>query len=125
MSDLGSKEIMARNILYYMEQRGVTRQEVCDALGFKYTTFTDWVKCKTYPRIDKIEKMAAYFGVNKSDLVEERTDVDRKRQRMYLKLEKAPPDVLDKIDQMIDIMVQRDVEFWKMAKRKRPRIPHR
>lgn len=110
MSDLGSKEIMARNILYYMEQRGVTRQEVCDALGFKYTTFTDWVKCKTYPRIDKIEKMAAYFGVNKSDLVEERTDVDRKRQRMYLKLEKAPPDVLDKIDQMIDIMVQRDVE---------------
>jgi transcriptional regulator with XRE-family HTH domain len=110
MSDLGSKEIMARNILYYMEQRGVTRQEVCDALGFKYTTFTDWVKGKTYPRIDKIEKMAAYFGVNKSDLVEERTDVDRKRQRMYLKLEKAPPDVLDKIDQMIDIMVQRDVE---------------
>ena len=110
MSGLGNKEIMARNIRYYMEQRGVSRQDVCDALGLKYTTFTDWVKGNTYPRIDKIEKMAEFFGVSKSDLVEERSDVDRKRKRMYMKLEKAPPEVLDKIDQMIDIMVQRDVE---------------
>lgn len=110
MSGLGNKEIMARNIRYYMEQRGVSRQDVCDALGLKYTTFTDWVKGNTYPRIDKIEKMAEFFGVSKSDLVEERSDVDRKRKRMYLKLEKAPPDVLDKIDQMIDIMVQQDIE---------------
>ena len=43
MSDnLGNKQIMAKNIQYYMNQRGKTRQEMCDALGVKYTTFTDW-----------------------------------------------------------------------------------
>lgn len=74
MSDnLGNKQIMAKNIQYYMNQRRKTRQEMCDALGVKYTTFTDWVKGNAYPRIDKIELMANYFGISKADLVEERT----------------------------------------------------
>lgn len=70
MSDLGNKKIMAENIRYFMELYGVTRLEVCNAIGVKYTTFTDWVKGNTYPRIDKIELMANYFHVSKSDLVE-------------------------------------------------------
>lgn len=74
MSDLGNKEIMAKNIMYYMEKYDKTRQDMCEALGVKYTTFTDWVKGKSYPRIDKIELMANYFGISKSDLVEERTE---------------------------------------------------
>ena len=70
MSNLGNKDIMARNIQYYMDKYGKTRQDMCDALGVKYTTFTDWVKGNTYPRIDKIELMANYFGITKADLVE-------------------------------------------------------
>ena len=72
MGNLGNKEIMAKNIRHYMEKYNKTRQEMCDALGVKYTTFTDWVKGNSYPRIDKIELMANYFGISKADLVEER-----------------------------------------------------
>lgn len=71
MSSLGNKEIMAKNIRYYMESRGVDRNKICDDLGFRYTTFSDWVNAKTYPRIDKIEMMANYFGISKADLVED------------------------------------------------------
>ena len=49
------------------------RKQVCDDLGFKYTTFTDWYNGNKYPRIDKIEILADYFGVLKSDLIEEKT----------------------------------------------------
>ncbi|MBS5327513.1 MAG: repressor LexA [Lachnospiraceae bacterium] len=63
---------MAKNIQFYMDKYEKTRQDMCNALGVKYTTFTDWVKGKSYPRIDKIELMANYFGISKSDLVEER-----------------------------------------------------
>lgn len=70
MSDLGNKAVMAHNIQYYMDLHGKTRSEMCEALGVKYTTFTDWVKGNSYPRIDKIELMANYFGIKKSDLVE-------------------------------------------------------
>lgn len=70
MSNLGNKEIMAKNIQYYMSKYEKTRQDMCDALGVKYTTFTDWVKGNSYPRIDKIELMANFFGITKADLVE-------------------------------------------------------
>lgn len=71
LSNLGNKEIMAKNIQYYMDKYEKTRQDMCEALGVKYTTFTDWVKGNSYPRIDKIELMANYFGISKADLVEE------------------------------------------------------
>lgn len=74
MSDLGNKAIMAENIQRLMDSRGIDRNKICSDLGFKYTTFTDWVKGNTYPRIDKIEMMANYFGVNKSELVEKHVE---------------------------------------------------
>lgn len=72
MSDLGNKQIMAQNIRYYMKLNDITQTEICNTLGFKMPTFSDWVNAKTYPRIDKIEMMANYFGISKSDLVEKR-----------------------------------------------------
>lgn len=80
MSDLGSKDTMAKNIQHYLDINGKTRNDICNDLGFKYTTFSDWVNGKTYPRIDKIESMANYFGIQKSDLVEEKlqeTEMER------------------------------------------------
>ncbi len=72
MNDNRNKEIMARNIKRYMDMKGVTNQQLCDALDFKYTTFMDWIKGVTYPRIGKVEAMANYFGCEKSDLIEEK-----------------------------------------------------
>ena len=74
MSDLGNKEIMSQNIQRLMEKHGKDRNDICRDLGFKYTTFTDWVNGNTYPRIDKIELMANYFNVSKSELVESHTN---------------------------------------------------
>ena len=68
---LGNRETMAINIKRFMEEKGVNSSDVCKALGFKQNTFSNWINAKIYPRIDKIEKMANYFGVTKADLVEE------------------------------------------------------
>ncbi len=77
MGDLGNKAIMAENIKYYMKKNNKSRNDICDDLGFKYTTFSDWVNGKKYPRIDKIEMMANYFGVEKSALVEKRNNLPK------------------------------------------------
>lgn len=68
---LGNKEIMAKNIKYQMAKNNVNATDICNDLGFKHNTFSDWVNAKTYPRIDKIEMMANYFGISKALLVEE------------------------------------------------------
>lgn len=70
-TQLGNKKIMAKNIQYYMDLYNKTRNDICQDLGIKYTTFTDWIKANTYPRIDKIELIANYFNIEKSDLIEE------------------------------------------------------
>jgi len=72
MSDLGNKEIFSRNLRTLMQRSGKDRNQVCEDLGFKYTTFTDWYNGNKYPRIDKIELLANYFGVLKSDLIEDK-----------------------------------------------------
>lgn len=66
-----NKEVMARNIQYYMQKNNVTATELCKLLDIKQNTFSDWVNAKTYPRIDAIEKMAQYFHISKAFLVED------------------------------------------------------
>jgi len=61
MSSLGNKQVMAKNIRYYMEKHGLNATDLALELDFKYSTVLDWLKANTYPRIDKIEMMANYF----------------------------------------------------------------
>lgn len=75
-----NKMVMAKNIKMYMERKGVSNQQLCDDLGFKYTTFMDWIKAVTYPRIGKIEAMANYFGIQKSDLIEDK-EISEKKEK--------------------------------------------
>ena len=65
-----NKEIFANNLSFYMERKGVDRNTLCADLDLKYTTVRDWLKGITYPRIGKIELLANYFNINKSDLIE-------------------------------------------------------
>lgn len=71
MNDIGNREVMGRNISRLMKEAGKTRQEVCNDLGFPYSTFTEWINGKKYPRIDRIEMLANYFNVEKADLIED------------------------------------------------------
>ncbi|HFI0327809.1 TPA: XRE family transcriptional regulator [Streptococcus suis] len=72
---LGNKEVMSNNLKYYMNKKGVDRNQLCSDLDLKYMTVSDWINAKTYPRIDKIESLANYFGINKSDLIEEKSTI--------------------------------------------------
>lgn len=81
MSNLGNKRIMAKNIRYYMEKNSLSQTDICNTLGIKMPTFSDWVNAKTYPRIDKIELMANYFGISKSDLVEDHSELNKSHRK--------------------------------------------
>ena len=71
MSNLGNKITMSNNLKKYLKINNISRNQLSESLGISYSTISDWINGKAYPRIDKIEMMANYFGINKSDLVEE------------------------------------------------------
>lgn len=69
---LGNKQVMAKNISRLMKENNIDRKKLSNDLKVKYTTLSDWINAKTYPRIDKIELLADYFNVAKADLVEDK-----------------------------------------------------
>ena len=99
---LGNKEIMARNIKKHMERKGVSSAEVCRALNFKTNTFSNWLTAKIYPRIDKIEMLAEYFGISKAALVEDSDNIvlSPKEERLingYRDSDETTRTIVDKI----------------------------
>ena len=68
MSSLGNKEVFARNLNRFLKIKDLDRKTVATDLNIKYSTFSDWCNGVYYPRIDKIEMLADYFGVTKSAL---------------------------------------------------------
>ena len=78
---MDNKNIFATNLKRYMALNEKSRKDISEALGISYYTVTDWVKGKKYPRMDKVEMLAAYFGILKSDLIEERTEEHREMQQ--------------------------------------------
>lgn len=78
---MSNKSVFAKNLQYQMNLNRKTRRDVCDALGFSYYTFSDWVNGKKYPRMDKVEMLANYFGILKSDLIEEKSADHKELQK--------------------------------------------
>lgn len=74
---MDNKKIFAANLNYYMQINGKSRRDVCEAIHVSYYTFSDWANGKKYPRMPKIEALANYFGIAKSDLIEDKSMQDR------------------------------------------------
>lgn len=100
---MDGKEIFSRNLQRYMELNNKTRNDVCAALGVSYFTLTSWVNGTKYPRMDKVEMLANYFGIKKSDLIE---------KEMTVEDEKSNEIIADLI-----VMLRTDREFLEMVDR--------
>lgn len=68
---VGSKEVFSKNLQKYIAGSGKDRREIANDLGIPYSTLTDWMNGKKYPRIGNIEKLSEYFGIPKSVLIED------------------------------------------------------
>lgn len=84
MTGLGNKAIFAKNLLFYIERSGRSQKELAEVVGVAASTFNDWVKGKKYPRIDKIEILANFFGIQKSDLIEEKLTEEKEKDNETL-----------------------------------------
>lgn len=114
MSNTDNKEIFAKNLLYYIEKHGKEQKEIAEIVGVAPSTFNAWVKAKKYPRMDKVENLANYFGILKSDLIEEQSKVESNRtisitegEQMLLDLfRKVPESQQQMVLQMIKVALK-------------------
>ena len=72
MSDELQKKIFAKNLRHYLDRENKTQKEVADAIGVSPQTFNTWLQMVALPRMGKVQVLADYFGINKSDLLEDK-----------------------------------------------------
>lgn len=114
MSDLGNKEILAKNLAYYVEKSGRTQKDLAELVGVAPTTFNDWIKAKKYPRIDKIEILANYFGILKSDLIEDKKkpanedELSANKQALMNLIQNCPEDKAARLLQIMQLFLDNE-----------------
>lgn len=74
MATQKQKDIFAKNIKHYLNERGLTQTQLAKILDYPEMTVSNWVNAKYYPRIDKIQEMADFLSINKSDLIEDKIE---------------------------------------------------
>ena len=72
-SNLGNKTVFSKNIRYYLSKTGEMQRDIAKVARVSEGTICDWIKCRTYPRMDKIQLLAEHWNIQMSDLVEERS----------------------------------------------------
>lgn len=71
MSEAEQKRIFSKNLDRIISASGHTRKEVADALGFNYKTFNGWCNGISMPSMGKVQKIADYFHLGKTDFLDE------------------------------------------------------
>lgn len=74
MSDEEYRKILSKKLNYYLNKNQKTQKEVADFLNISTTTFNNWCMGISLPRMGKIQMLADYFGIEKSDLLEEKNE---------------------------------------------------
>lgn len=76
---MSNTDIFSKNLKYQMDLNNKSRQDISDALGISYFTITSWVNGSKYPRMNKVEQLAKYFGISISDLVEKKMTEEKEK----------------------------------------------
>lgn len=64
--------LFSRNLNYYLSINQKTQADICRELKLSKATVSSWCGGKRVPRMDKIDMLCEYFGIKRSDLMEDR-----------------------------------------------------
>ncbi len=81
MTDEEQKRIFSKNLGYYISNSGKQQKEIAADLGISPTTFNTWCVGKIMPRMGKVQAIADYFGIGKSDLIDDKSNLYGKKTR--------------------------------------------
>lgn len=76
MTNSDQKRIFAKNLNYYISLNGKQQNEVAKDLGIKASTLNMWCKGNSFPGMGKVQALADYFKIGKSDLIDDKLDSD-------------------------------------------------
>lgn len=74
MTEDRQRQIFSSNLRRLIDVSGKTQKEIADAIGVSQQIMNVWARGKAIPRMGKIQKLADFFGIEKSELIDEQTE---------------------------------------------------
>jgi transcriptional regulator with XRE-family HTH domain len=71
MKNKTDNNVFTDNLNKYVKFSGKTQLEISKAIGVSPQTFNSWTRGNAIPRMDKMQLLADYFNIAKSDLIED------------------------------------------------------
>lgn len=87
MTEEEQKRIFSKNLNYFINQSGKQQKEIASDLGYSPTTFNTWCVGKIIPNTGKIQKIADYFNIGKSDLLDDKSNIKDTKDNILEKLD--------------------------------------
>ena len=81
---MNNREIFKENLNYYLTVSGRLQKDLAEYVGAKTTTVSGWTRGISYPRADAMEKIAMFFGIPMSKLVDEPAIDEGMRQNLAM-----------------------------------------
>ena len=104
------KRIFSRNLKKFMGVNGKTQVDIIKDLGFNKSAVSTWCNGTRLPRMDKVDMLARYFGIKRSDLIEDKDaesdhDIIIKRLIEYFELlnETGQKEALNRLQEMASL----------------------
>lgn len=97
MADEEQKKIFSRNLNNYLLSNNRTQKEVADAIGVSPQTFNTWCQGIALPRMGKVQLLADYFGVGKTDLIDDKDTNPSLTARDERDIKKDLDNIMDKL----------------------------
>lgn len=107
MSEEEYKKIFSKKLRYYMDVNGKTQSNLVTDLKLSQSTVSNWCTGAKLPRMNKIQLLADYFGIEKSDLLEEKptNDANQMNRRDERDIAKRLESALNDLDNSQDALM--------------------
>lgn len=110
-ADEEEKKIFAANLNYYMDRAGKNQSDLIVDLGVNKSTISTWCNGTKMPRMGTVQTLADYFGIRKSDLIEDRSAIVKELPDQIgidsegnISAAGLPPEAVEKIKDYVDMI---------------------
>lgn len=120
MADEEYKKVFSKNLKTYMKLNGKNQMDLMNDLHLSSSTVSNWCTGTKLPRMDKVQMLADYFHINKSDLIEQKEspissdvydDKVLKLARSIQKFHEPAKKLIDNYEQLSDHNKKKVVDY--------------
>ena len=108
MQEDKQKEVFKTNLNRLLSIHGKSQREVAEAIDVSPQTFNTWCQGIALPRMGKIQKLADYFGVPKSQLIDEHSPHSDSTMQFVFEYNQLETDYQTLIGELIEIFEHKE-----------------